>query len=864
MQGRGCAARSVMKHNDPERVEHLFHAALELDAAERRDYLVSACLDDKSLCEEVESLLAAYEDGNGFIEEPAFDLGMKLMSSSSRAALTGDEIGEYRILKRLGKGGMGEVYLAQDTRLERQVALKFLSPEFVGDRWAKRQLIKEAQSVAALDHPNICSVHGIEEIGEHSFIVMQYVEGETLADLIRARSLSAGEVLPLGHQIISAIAEAHAHGIIHRDIKPKNIMVTPGLSIKVLDFGLAKTIKKTTTKGDSVSEVSQVNVIPGTVAYMSPEQLRGEELDYRSDIFSLGTVFYEMVGGKNPFARANSADVISSILTSDPPALKETNYQTPRELDRIVRKCLQKDRRQRYQSASELLIEWDSYANAINSHRSRPWQFVLRWVAAAIVLLLCLAVVVYFYSYWTRQRTLAILPITNDTGDPSLDYLAEGLTESAINQLSGRTKLKVKAFSMVSGYNKREIDPQKVGQELYVDEIVLGKVEGTRNSLRLEILMIDTKDGSQHWAKRYSMDPGTIFSVVTELSKDLTSILEPWSRGNESQLQSARQTINPEARNEYMLGKYYWRKRDNNTTLKQAIEHFNTAIKLQPNYAEAYAGLADCYLFTNVVSYPDLGLNTAEAMQRAERAAKDAVALDENLAEAHTSLGYVYLKSHWDWLAAEREFKRAIELKPDYDLAYFGYSNLRTITGPQSEAIALSRKAKELDPFSPVAALNFCRSYYYARRYDEASDCFDKLVEDNPEYTNGQYSRAFVYLKRGLNSEAIRILEELYAKDKRSAAAALGYAYGIADNKEAAQRVLAEMENLSERSYIPPQEFVLVYLGLRDDENTFLWLNRAADEHFAPTAYIAVDPMYDPIRSDPRFIDLAKKLNLPH
>src|SRR6185436_6779096 len=275
--------------------------------------------------------------------------------------------------------------------------------------------------------------------------------------------------------------------------KTKNIMVTPGLNVKVLDFGLAKTIKKrqsATPKADSGSQVSQVNVIPGTVAYMSPEQLRGEKLDYRSDIFSLGTVFYEMACGKNPFARENNADVISSILTSEPPALRETSSQTPRELDRIVRKCLEKDRRQRYQSASELFIEWDNYAKAVNIRQSSFWQSILRWAAAALVLVLFLAVIAYLYRYWTRQRTLAILPITNETGDSSLDYLAEVLTESTINQLSGHEKLKVKAFSIVSGY-KGQIDPQKIGRELDVDEVVQGKMRGTRTSLSLETVIID-------------------------------------------------------------------------------------------------------------------------------------------------------------------------------------------------------------------------------------------------------------------------------------------------------------------------------------------------------------------------------------
>lgn len=852
-----------MKHNDPEQVEKLFHAALDLAGVDRGIYLSSACRGDKELYEEVESLLAAYEDGNGFIEQPAFDMGMKLMSSNSSASLVGQEIGEYTILRRLGKGGMGEVYLAQDTRLERLVALKFLSPEFVGDNWARRQLIKEAQAVAALDHPNICSVHDIKEIGEHIFIVMLYVEGETLADLIRARSLMATELVQLARQIISAIAEAHAHGIIHRDIKPKNIMVTPGGNVKVLDFGLAKTIKKRQSamvKADSSSHLSQVNVIPGTVAYMSPEQLRGEKLDYRSDIFSLGTVFYEMACRKNPFAHENNADVISSILTSELPSLKESCPQASRELGRIVRKCLEKDRRQRYQSASELLIEWDNYANAIRGGSTDLWQFVVRWAAAAVVLLLLAAVAVYFYGYWTRPRIVAILPIVNDTGNSGLDYLPEGLTESVINQLSGREKLKVKAFAMVSGY-KGQIDPQKVGRELNVDQVVLGKIRGTKDALVLETSIVDVEDGSQRWAKSYPIGLNTNSSTLAEVSNDLMSTLEPWSRPDDDRLQRTR-SIDPRAWDEYWQGKEKWRKRDNDNSLKEAIEHFNKAIEIAPGFAEAYAGLADCYLVGNVVSYADLHLNTAEVMVRAERAAKDAIEREPNLAAAHVSMGYVYLNFHWNWEEAGKEFARAIELKPDYDVAYYGMSRLRAITGPDSEAIASSRKAKELDPFSPVAALNFCRSYYLARRLEEASTCFDKLVQDNPGFNNGQYTRAFVYLQSGRVSEGIDILKDLYAKakDKRGVTGGLGYAYALKGDTESAYKMLAELEHLSN---IPSQEFMLIYLGLRYDEKTFYWLNRAADEHFAPAAYIGVDPMYDPIRKDPRFIAIANRLNVP-
>src|SRR5882672_7323876 len=306
----------MMNRAQQDQLEEIFHSALELGGAERAAYLAKACSGDGSLSGEVASLIAAFESGNGFMDQPAFDLGLKVMGGTVTGSMTGKEVGGYKILNPLGQGGMGEVYLGEDTRLGRKVALKFLSPEFVGDNWAKRQLIREAQAVAMLDHPNICAVHGIEEVAGQSFIVMQYVEGETLADLIRGKALDSDQILPLARQMVGALAEAHAHGIIHRDIKPKNIMVTPNGQVKVLDFGLAKTVqtKQSGEAADSISYLSQSGLVAGTVAYMSPEQLRGERLDYRSDIFSLGTVLHEMLFGANPYAHASNAEIISAIL----------------------------------------------------------------------------------------------------------------------------------------------------------------------------------------------------------------------------------------------------------------------------------------------------------------------------------------------------------------------------------------------------------------------------------------------------------------------------------------------------------------------------------------------------------------------
>src|SRR5439155_12191679 len=332
-----------------EYIENIFHVAITLNATERASYLAQTCGDDVIARQEVESLVSAYEGGDGLLNENAVTLGMRVLGSIAEESITGKQIGSYKILGFLGKGGMGEVYLAEDSVLNRKVALKFLSGEFIEDSWAKRQLIKEAQAVAMLDHPNICAVYGFEEVDEHSFIVMQYIEGRTLAELVRAKSVTASQIVPIAQQIVSALTEAHARGIIHRDIKPRNIMVTESGQVKVLDFGLAKTIHQKQTFEDateSISQLSKTGLLIGTIAYMSPEQLRGERLDYRSDIFSLGTVLYEMVCGKNPFAHKtdskskSNAEVISSIMSDEPLSLRQVSINCPKDFDQVVNKCL--------------------------------------------------------------------------------------------------------------------------------------------------------------------------------------------------------------------------------------------------------------------------------------------------------------------------------------------------------------------------------------------------------------------------------------------------------------------------------------------------------------------------------------------
>jgi eukaryotic-like serine/threonine-protein kinase len=849
-----------MSDKELNHVESVFHAVLELAPDDREAYLQQACNGDKSLYAEVSSLISAFDSRDGFIEEPALNLGFKILTQSSEQSMIGKSIGPYNVISRLGKGGMGEVYLAEDTRLGRKVALKFLSQEFVGDNWAKRQLRKEAQAVAQLDHPNICTVFGFEEHDDHTFMVMQYVEGETLAHLIERKTLQPEQVLSLAQQIVAAIAHAHAHGIIHRDIKPGNIMIANSVHVRVLDFGLAKVVQRRQNVDglvESLSNLSQSEIVQGTVAYMSPEQLRGEKLDFRSDVFSIGTVLYEMLSGTNPYFHVNKVDVISSILSTKPTSLRQLPVSVSSELDEVIQKCLEKNKEARFQSASDLLIKLQSI-HSIKSRRLQIGRYInARAVAALCILLLVTAISAFVFIQLNRVRTVVVLPIRNQGGQ-DLEYLADGLTENITGKLSGLSNLRVKPSTLVHGYKNQDIDPVRIARDLAVDGVVIGKLSGGVELPILQVTLL-SNDGSKIWEDQYSIDLERILAIEGEVARHVAAKFEFRSAEDQARILNSRDPENAEARKEYWLGKYYWRNRDNDGSLLTAIDHFNNAIRLVPSYAKAHAGLADCYAYGNTVAYGNM--DTKTAMNKAERAAKNALELDETLPEAHTSLAIVNFKYYWNWQEAEAQFKRAIELKPDYFQAHYGYGSLLTMLGRREESITESKIAKDLDPFSPIAALNVCRALYFAHKFDEARPCFEKLSSDQPNYRAGQYARALLYLHDGRNEEAVAILEQIYATDRRLAGAILGYAYGVAGRTKDAERVLNDLHAL--KANLSPQEIALIYLGLGKMEEAIDLLQQSAEEHYAPFAYLPLDPLFPKLQSDPRFINLAQRFNLP-
>jgi len=857
-----------------QRIEELFHEALQLEAAARAAFLSRECMGDEGLRKQVDSLIRESEDGNDFIDAPALSLGLKVIANGSAGSLVGQTISHYKIKRLLGEGGMGEVYLADDGRLERQVALKFLAPGLMGDEWAKEQLMREARAVARLENSNICAVHGIEQTDEHSFIVMQYVEGSTLSSLLRSGPLNLDRALNLAEQIVSALSAAHARGLIHRDIKPQNIMVTADEQVKVLDFGLAKFVQQQQEPGradQSLTQTSQLGLIIGTVAYMSPEQTRGEVLDFRSDIFSFGIVLYEMLAGQNPFLRQSGPATIEAIKTDEPLSLTYFPGRPRDELMRILFKCLEKQPGRRFESTAQLLFTIQVQRQkhferpdpaALQVRRLRKRQRVRLYSIAAISLfVLLLAGTVFVYSKLHAVQSLALMPITNQSGDARLDYLSEGLTRSLFDKFTYLPRLKVMAPTVLTARTGDQPNVINLGRELKVQAILSGEIVKRGDLARLHLKMLNTQDGSVMWDQEFDLTGADLFSLQNDITSKVTSSLGLWLFGSDRKHLTRRQTDNQDALNAYMQGRYYWSLKRDRENILTALKYFDQAIDLDPAFAKAYAGRSDCYALMPTVAYGPLP--TREAMNKARYDARQAIDIDSSLAEAHTSLANIKLRYDWDWLQAEQEFKRAIELNPEYPPAHYGYTTLLALLGRFDESIRQGETARELDPYSPLAEMNYGRALYYAGRYDEAAAWFRSLLDKQPDYPQFLHMMGLVLIQQGEYGRATQLLEKLHAAQPLHAAAALGYLYGKMNRRDAALRMLRELEQFSKARPVPPHEEALVFLGMGNFDDAFELLERAYQERFPNLISLATDPIYHDLRADSRFTDLARRIGLP-
>jgi serine/threonine-protein kinase len=811
-------------------------------------------------------------------------------------ALEGKKVSHYRVLEILGGGGMGVVYKAEDLKLGRKVAIKFLPEELGKDTKALGRFEREARAASALDHPNICSVY---EFGEHEgqpFIVMPLLEGKTLRDRIAAQAslpgvaqsgtgamrgiFSSEELLRLAMQIADGLEAAHEKGIIHRDVKPANIFITSRGEAKILDFGLAKlTYEGELETGESEAALAArrdltltlSGIALGTAPYMSPEQVRGEKLDTRTDLFSFGLILYEMATGQQAFTGETAAVIREAIEHDSPARARQLNPRLSQKLEDLINKALRKDRTTRFQSAAEMRDALEQLERG--SIRNLLARSSGRWVIAALALLTALALVLLGgYSYREYRRSsvepppkralLAVLPLTNLTGDGQQEYLADGLTESLISRLAALnpSRIGVIARTSVMPYRRSGKDVTTIGRDLGVSYVVEGEVRRESELEVISVRLISTRDQAQMWSDNYQFvgDARAAIPMEREVSLKVFRALGIDVLPSSQMDLGPPSTTNSPAFEAYLRARYEFNQRTPQS-LRRSLQYFQLAIDKDPKYAEAYAGLAN--------TYDELGqyevLPSKEAFTKGRAAAQSALQLDDKLGEAHAALGVGNLV-FWDWPATERELRRAIELNPSDSEAHHFYSEYLSMFGRTDEALVEIRHAQELDPLSPVNAGVVGLTYYWKRQYDQSIEQLRRTLAMEPRFAYAHWWLALNYEEKRMFEEAIAECKEAEADSggNLTFAAALGQAYALAGRRDEAHAIADKLEELRKHRYVKAVDIAVVYIALRDNDRSFTWLDKAFDQQEDSLPYLAVSPANDYLRSDPRFTALVRRIGL--
>jgi serine/threonine protein kinase/TolB-like protein/cytochrome c-type biogenesis protein CcmH/NrfG len=838
---------------------------------------------------------------------------------------TGTKLGHYEIRSQIGEGGMGEVYLAQDTNLGRKVAIKVMPPEVASNHDRMRRFAQEARAAAALNHPNIAHIYEIGETDGTNYIAMEYVEGRTLSKVIHSGGLDLARALKFMQHTAEGLSKAHAAGIVHRDLKPDNIMITHDGHVKILDFGLAKLTLPTGRGDGAASDVatailekhSTPGTILGTTGYMSPEQAQGavDQIDHRSDIFSFGSVLFEVVTGKRAFEGKDTIDTLNKIIREPAPPLSSFISDAPAELQKIVRRCLAKDPEERYQSIKDVAIELRDLRREItddldttvspmtadsNTQSSNPSTSIgsgatadrtiaqttsmssAEYIVTGIkshkaVILLGLAVIaavaVGLGFYWHAANTekavgsVAVLPFENKNGDVDSEYLSDGLADTLIYRLSQLPNLKVTPRSLVYRYKGKETDPSAIGKELNVDAIMSGRILQRGDQLSISVELVDVRYNKLIWGEQYDRKLSELLATQRDIAKEIVDNLKLTMAGGEAPSAITKQyTQNNEAYQLFLKGRYNWNKRTNEGNDK-AVEFLSQAIERDPSFALAYVGLGDAYLLGG----GGKGISRSALTEKARAAAQKALDLDPSLGEAHNTLANIKYYQDWDFAGGEAEWKRAIQLSPNYPTAHHWYAEAISSQGRFDESFAEYDRALELDPLSLPIATDRCLSYRYARQYDRAIECLKKLVDVDPNFVRTHYYLGQTYEVNGQFEEA---LNEFEAGDRlRGKYTDLWTKYKpltltvIRTNGEKGywQECLRQALEVASQKKEPVDDIYLsqLYSELGERDKAFEILNRMRTEHANYLPWIKIEPYYDKIRDDPRFAELVRTVGIP-
>ncbi len=767
----------------------------------------------------------------------------------------GSRLGPYEILAPLGAGGMGEVYRARDVRLQRDVAVKTLPSDFARDPERMRRFEQEARAEGALNHPNILAIYDVGVQEELAYLVVELLEGETLRALLTREQLSARSAVQYCVQISSGLAAAHEREIIHRDLKPENIFITRDGIVKILDFGVAKLSKREQNPLASqlpTTPETDPGMLMGTVAYMSPEQVRGQDVDARSDIFSFGVLLYEMLAGRRPFQSEASADLISAILR-DEADYRELTNKVPAELVRVLAHCLEKNPSNRFQSTRDLtfalrMIETNLFLQSSNDYvKPKPDHLT---------------------------HSIAVLPFIDMSPLKDHEYFCDGLAEELINALTKIHGLRVAARTSAFQYKSHQADIREIGRQLNVGTILDGSVRKAGKRLRITAELISASDGYHLWSEKYDRDMEDIFYIQDEIARTIVQTLhlklvgatgqsyerdvaESYDRLDEHLAKLVRRyTDNMEAYNLYLKGRHYWKFRTH-SGLNKSLEYFQEAIKKDPNYALAYAGLADTYSILGFYAF----IPPAQAYLKAMEAAEKSLKLDPLLPEGHVSLGAVLLYFDYNWIRGEQAMKRGLELNPQFALGYCWYSGFLTLAGRHQEGTDAVRKALDIDPLSPLFSSFAGFNYYGMRRYDQALQELNKALEIDPQFLLALWYSGLSLMQKGMYDQSIEFFKRTVKVSQKSTffISYLAMAYGLSGNFQRTIELIEEMNKRAETEYVAPLHFARAYLGVNQIDRVFEELEKAYQERNV-LIWLPDTPEYDSIRSDPRFDSILSKL----